>query len=136
LTDWAAIPAVKAALAALEHDWEFFTESFSQLVVGWGRSNAPAVAARFRAVTTREELRTVFDAYMKLDLVSAFSRIRAPTLVEHHPGYFFPDTYSRRIASLIEDCRMAIFSGTDFVDDFSIAQAFLADAGLPADSKA
>ncbi len=131
LADWAAIPAVKAALAALEHDWEFFTESFSQLVVGWGRPNAPAMAARYRAVTTREELRAVFDAYMKLDLSSVFSGIRAPTLVEHHPGYFFPDAYSRRIASLIDDCRMAIFSGTDFLDDFSIAQAFLADVGLP-----
>jgi hypothetical protein len=29
---------------------------------------------------------------------------------------------------------MAIFSGTDFVDDFSIAQAFLAEVGFPADS--
>ena len=134
LKDWAAIPAVKAALAALEHDWEFFTESFSQLVVGWGRSKAPAMAARVRAVTTRDELRALLDAYMKLDLVSVFSRIRAPTLVEHNPGYFFPDSYSRRIASLIEDCRMAIFSGTDFVDDFSIAQVFLADVGLPVDS--
>jgi len=132
LTDWATIPAVKAALAGLEHDWEFFTEAFSQLVVGWGRPNAPATAARLRAVTTRDELRAVFDAYMKLDLVSVFSGIRAPTLVEHHPGYFFPDTYSRRIASLIDDCRMAIFSGTDFLNNFSIAQAFLADVGLPA----
>ena len=135
LADWAAIPAVQAALAALEHDWEFFTESFSQLIVGWGRPNAPALAAEYRAVTTREELRALFDAYMKLDLASVFSKIRAPTLVEHHPGYFFPDTYSRSIASLIADCRMAIFSRTDFLTDFSIAQAFLADVALPADAK-
>jgi class 3 adenylate cyclase/pimeloyl-ACP methyl ester carboxylesterase len=128
LADWATIPAVKAALAALEHDWEFFTESFSQLVVGWGRPNAPAMAARYRAVTTREELRVLFDAYLELDLVSVFAGIRAPTLVEHHPGYFFPTEYSRRIASLIDDCRMAVYSGTDFINDFSIAQAFLGDA--------
>jgi class 3 adenylate cyclase/pimeloyl-ACP methyl ester carboxylesterase len=135
LADWARIPAVEAALAALEHDWEFFTEAFAQLVVGWGRPNAPALAARHRAVTTRDELRALLDAYLKLDLVSVLAGIRAPTLVEHHPGYFFPAAYSRRIASLIEDCRMAIFSGTDFIGDFSIAQTFFADAGLPADSK-
>jgi hypothetical protein len=92
------------------------------------------MAARFRAVTTREELRALFDAYMKLDLVSVFSKIRARTLVEHRPGYFFPTAYSRRIASLIEDCRMAVCSGTDFINDFSIAQAFLADVALPADA--
>jgi class 3 adenylate cyclase/pimeloyl-ACP methyl ester carboxylesterase len=136
LSDWAAIPAVKAALAGLEHDWEFFTEAFSQLVVGWGRPSAPATAARLRSATTRDELRAVLDAYMKLELESVYSGIRAPTLLEHHPGYFFPDAYSRRIASLIDDCRMVIFSGTDFLNDFSIAQAFLADVGLPTDSRA
>ena len=44
LADWASIPAVRAALAALEHDWEYFTESFSQLVVGWGNPGGTALA--------------------------------------------------------------------------------------------
>ena len=49
------------------------------------------------------------------------------TLVEHHPGYFFPDLYSRRIASMIPDCRMAVFSGSggEFINDLGIASAFL-----------
>ena len=56
-----------------------------------------------------------------------FPEIRASTLVEHHPGYFFPNTYSRRIASLIDNCRMAVFSGADseFIRDLTIASAFL-----------
>ena len=64
---------------------------------------------------------------MKLDLAALYAEIEAPTLVEHHPGYFFPDTYSRRIASMIRDCRMAIFSGAagEFIADLSIARAFL-----------
>ena len=41
LKDWASIPGVSAALAAMEHDWEFFTESFAQFIVGWGHPNGP-----------------------------------------------------------------------------------------------
>jgi hypothetical protein len=69
----------------------------------------------------------MFDAFVNLDLATIYPEIRAPTLVEHHPGYFFPDTYSRRIASLIADCRMVIFSGeaNRFLSDFSIAREFL-----------
>ena len=72
LADWVLIPAVRAALAAMEHDWDYFRESFSQLVVGWGDPRGRALAARFQAVTTREELRGLFDAYVKLDLVSIY----------------------------------------------------------------
>jgi len=127
LGDWASIPGVRAALSAMEHDWEYFTESFAQFVVGWGNPNGPAMAARLRAITSREELRALLEALMKLDLAELFAEISAPTLVEHHPEYFFPDTYSRRIASMIRDCRMAVFSGAagEFIIDLSIARKFL-----------
>jgi hypothetical protein len=113
----------------MEHDWEFFTEAFAQFVVGWGNPNARAMAERFRTITSRTELSALLEAYMKLDLVAIYSRVRATTLVEHHPGYFFPDAYSRRIASMIPDCRMAIFAGEDseFITDLSIAREFLGD---------
>jgi pimeloyl-ACP methyl ester carboxylesterase len=129
LGDWASIAGVRAALAAMEHDWEYFTESFAQFVVGWGNLAGPKMAARFRAITSREELRALLDAFMKLDLVGLYAEIHAPTLVEHHPGYFFPDAYSRRIASMIRDCRMAVFSGAagEFITDLSIARSFLVD---------
>ena len=127
LADWAAIPAVRAALAALDQDWEFFTEAFSQLVVGWGSPKGRVLAGRYRDITSREELRSLLGAYTKLDLKPAYVAIRAPTLVEHHPAYFFPDTYSRSIASMIAGCRMAIYSGpeSEFMTDLSIARAFL-----------
>ena len=127
LDDWASIPSVSAALAAMEEDWVFFTESISQMVVGWGNPGGPAIAERFRTVTSREELRSMFDAFVDLDLAAVYPEIQATTLVEHHPGYFFPDTYSSRIASLIADCRMVIFSGeaNRFLTDFSIAREFL-----------
>jgi pimeloyl-ACP methyl ester carboxylesterase len=127
LKDWASIPGVRAALAAMEHDWEFFTESFAQFVVGWGNPNGPKYAERFRTITSRDELRTLLHTFMQLDLVALYPEIRVPTLVEHHPGYFFPDTYSRRIASLIPGCRMAVFSGApyEFHADLSIARTFL-----------
>ena len=132
LADWATIPAVRAALAAMDEDWEYFTESFSQLVVGWGNPGGRALAARFRTTTTRGELRAIFDSYVKLDLIASYPKIQAPTLVEHHPRYFFPDSYSRRIASLIDDCRMEIFSGeaSAFMTDLSIANVFLTDDPL------
>ena len=127
LEDWASIPGVRAALATMEHDWEYFTESFGQFIFGWGNPNGPKFAERFRAITSREELRALLEAFMKLDLASIYAEIQAPTLVEHHPGYFFPDTYSRHIASMIPDCRMAIFSGADseFINDLTIASTFL-----------
>jgi pimeloyl-ACP methyl ester carboxylesterase len=125
LADWAAIPAVKAALAAMDQDWVFFSEAFCQLVVGWGKPNAPRMAAGMRALTTRDELRNTLKSLMQVNLEDLYGRIRARTLVEHHPGYFFPDTYSRKIASLISHCKLAIFVGADFVTDFSIAKAFL-----------
>jgi len=125
--DWASIPGVRAALAAMEHDWEYFTESFCQFVVGWGDPKGTKLAERFREITSREELRALLDAFTKLDLPSVYAEIRAPTLVEHHPGYFYPDAYSRRIASMIGDCRMAVFSGADgdFMTDLLLARGFL-----------
>ena len=127
LKDWASIPGVSAALAAMEHDWEFFTESFAQFIVGWGHPNGPKYAERLRTITSRDELRTLLHTFMQLDLAPLYPAIRVPTLVEHHPGYFFPDTYSRRVASLIPGCRMAVFSGApaEFIADLSIASAFL-----------
>jgi pimeloyl-ACP methyl ester carboxylesterase/predicted Ser/Thr protein kinase len=127
LADWAQIPVVRAALAALEHDWEFFTEAFSQLVVGWGNPNGRLLAGRFRQVTTREELRALLYAYTRFDLVPSFGAIQARTLGEHHPTYFFPPTYSRSIASMIPNCRMVIYDGPkgDFMTDLSLAREFL-----------
>jgi len=131
LAHWASIPSVRAALAALEQDWTYFTESFSQFVVGWGNPKGREMAARFRAITSGDELRAIFDAFVKLDLVPVYPEIRAATLIEHHPGHFFPDTYSRRIASLIRDCRMVIYTGenSNFMTDLSIAHAFLTGTG-------
>ena len=110
LADWAQIPVVRAVLAALEHDWEFFIEAFSQLVVGWGNPNGRALASLFRQGTTRDELRALLYAYTRLDLMPLFTAIQAPTLVEHNPAHFFPPTYSRSIASVIPNCRMVIYS--------------------------
>jgi pimeloyl-ACP methyl ester carboxylesterase len=129
LGDWASIPGVRAALAAMDEDWEYFTESFAQFVVGCGNPTAPKMGERFRTITSREELRALLEAFKKFDLTAVYSEIESPTLVEHHPGYFFPDLYSRRIASMIPDCRMAVFSGADgeFIIDLGIAGAFLRD---------
>ena len=107
-------------------------EAISQMVVGWGRPGSQPIAERFRTVTTRDELRAMFDAFVDLDLESFYPEITARTLLEHNPGYFFPATYSRRIASLIPDCTMAIFKGASetFLVDYSAARDFLAeDAG-------
>jgi pimeloyl-ACP methyl ester carboxylesterase/predicted Ser/Thr protein kinase len=126
LADWAQIPVVRAVLAALEHDWEFFIEAFSQLVVGWGNPKGRALASLFRQSTTRDELRALLYAYTRLDLMPLFTAIRAPTLVEHNPAHFFPPTYSRSIASIIPNCRMVIYHGPkdQFVTDFSMAREF------------
>jgi serine/threonine protein kinase len=127
LGDWSSIPGVRAALAAMDEDWEYFTESFAQFVVGWGNPNAPLMAERFRTITSRQELRVLLEAFKKLDLTVVYDEIQAPTLVEHHPGYFFPDLYSRRIASMIPDCTVEVFAGVDgeFITDLAIAGAFL-----------
>ena len=104
LGDWASIPGVRAALAAMEQDWEYFTESFAQFVVGLGQSTHALQAGckRLRAITSREELRALFsEAFMKLDLIrgavrrrfrlSRWSSIildtssRTPTRAELHP---------------------------------------------------
>jgi serine/threonine protein kinase len=129
LDDWSSIPPVSAALAAMEKDWVFFTESISQMVVGWGRPGSMPIAERFRTVTTKDELRSMFDAFVNLNLESIYPEITAKTLLEHNPGYFFPATYSRRIASLIPDCTMVIFNGASetFLADYSAARDFLAE---------
>jgi hypothetical protein len=65
--------------------------------------------------------------FEKFDLAAIYAEISTPTLIEHHPGYFFPDLYSRRIASMIPNCRMEVFSGAagDFIGDLTIARSFL-----------
>lgn len=57
----------------------------------------------------------------------SFTAIRAQTLVEHHPAHFFPPSYSRSIASMIPNCRMAVYHGPkdQFITDLSLAQEFL-----------
>ena len=80
LAHWASIPSVHAALAALEQDWTYFTESFSQFVVGWGDPKGREMAARFQAITSRDELKAMFDAFIKLDLIPVYPEIRATTL--------------------------------------------------------
>jgi hypothetical protein len=109
----------------MDEDWDYFTESFAQFVVGWGNPNARKMAERFRTITSREELRALLEAFKKFDLAAVYAEIEPPTLVEHHPEYFFPDLYSRRIASMIPDCRMAVFSGSDgeFIIDLGIGGA-------------
>jgi pimeloyl-ACP methyl ester carboxylesterase len=129
LADWAQIPVVRAALAALEHDWEFFVEAFSQLVVGWGNPNGRVLASRFRQATTRDELRALLYAYTRLDLMPSFTAIQAQTLVEHNPSHFLPPTYSRSIASMIPNCRMVIYQGPkdQFITELSTAREFFSD---------
>jgi pimeloyl-ACP methyl ester carboxylesterase len=130
LGDWARLPPVRAALAALDHDWVYFTESFAQLVVGWGHPAGRDIARGMREGTDADELRALFTAYRSLDLSARYPEIRADTLIEHHPEYFFPNSYSQRIAALVPGCRMTVFSGSrsEFVTDFSRAQEFLATA--------
>lgn len=131
MADWAAIPGVAAGLAALEHDWEYFTESFAQFVLGWGEPGAPKFAAKFGAITTRDELKAMFDAFIGLDLIPMYPRIRAAALIEHNPAYFFPQSMSRRVAGMIHDCQLSIYSGprSSFMSDFSLARQFLAGPG-------
>jgi len=131
MSDWGEIPGVRAAIAALEHDWEYFTESFSQFVVGWGKPNARQLAARYRSVTTQTELRALLGAFASIDLGDVYGGIRAQTLVEHHPEYFFPNSYSQRIASAIPSCRVAVFRGADFLNDLTIATDFLSQSRAP-----
>ncbi len=131
MADWAIIPGVRAGLAALEYDWEFFTEAFSQFVVGWGNPKARQLAARYRSVTTQDELRALFDAFASIDLEHLYGDIKASTLVEHHPDYFFPNAYSQRIASAIETCKISVFRGSDFINDLAIPSAFLDAERLP-----
>lgn len=130
LAAWAAIPGVAAARAALLHDWDYFTESFAQFVVGWGDPSGRQLAAKLRAVTTSDELSAMFEAFVDLDLTPMYPRITASTLVELHPSYFFPDNYARPIASLIDTCQVAVYSGpgSGFMGDFGSATRFLSDA--------
>jgi pimeloyl-ACP methyl ester carboxylesterase len=131
MADWASIPGVRAGLAALEHDWDFFTEAFSQFVVGWGKPQARQLAARYRSVTTKAELRALFDAFATIDLERAYPSIAASTLVEHHPDYFFPNTYSQRIASAIPTSKVVVFRGSDFINDLGVPSAFLSKGTSP-----
>ena len=39
------------------------------------------MAARFREITSRDELEATFDAFIKLDLVSVYAEIRATPLI-------------------------------------------------------
>jgi class 3 adenylate cyclase/pimeloyl-ACP methyl ester carboxylesterase len=129
MADWAQIPGIKAARAAMEQDWDFYVEAFGQMVVGWGNPGGPAVAHRFRENTSREELASTHDALAAIDLEGYYSELRAPTMVEHHPTYFFPRTYTARIASLIDDCRLEVYRGdrSDFLQDFSITRRFFSE---------
>lgn len=129
MADWAQIPGIRAARAAMEEDWDFYVEAFGQMVVGWGNPGGPAVAHRFRENTTRSELAGTHDALADIDLEAHYAELSVPTMVEHHPTYFFPRTYTARIASLIEDCRLEVYAGerSEFLHDFSITRRFLSE---------
>jgi len=127
MADWAQIPGVRAARAAMEQDWDFYVEAFGQMVAGWGNPGGPAIADRFRQGTTRDELAAVHDALAVIDLEGYYAQLRVPTMVVHSPTYFFPPTYTARIAALIADCRLEVYAGDParILHDFTITRRFL-----------
>jgi hypothetical protein len=92
-----------------------------------GQSERPRARQRIPAATTRDELRALLYAYTRLDLMPSFAAIRAQTVLEHNPAHFLPPTYSRSIASMIPNCRMAIYHGAkdQFITDLSTVREFL-----------
>ena len=139
--DWAELPRMKAVLSAMEDDWEWPTNAWLREAVGWDDSAGVRNAERVREAWSAEQIRGLVDGFSDLNVEGDLPNVRAPSLVVHRQGYFFPGTYVQQIVACILNCEMTPHpldpSGTSpqFASD-ELAFAFLADARVAPDDTA
>jgi class 3 adenylate cyclase len=119
---------MRALLSAMAEDWEWFTNAWLRGLAGWDNPRGGELAARVRERWSPQQLRDLIEGCAKLDVTQDLASVRAPTLVLHVLGSYYPDSYSQQIASRIPDCEMTV------VRDFWVTledaiRTFLADVG-------
>ena len=106
-SEWTRLPRVRAMRAALAEDWNWYTEAFAANAHDWRRVDGEAAAA-LRQKTTQEEMACMYAAIESLDISDLLPEVQARTLVVHRPSWYFPPSYSQRIASKIPNCELSV----------------------------
>lgn len=106
--DWAEIPRMRAVLSAMEDDWEWATNAWLRASAGWDDPRGARNAERVREEWSAEQIRGLVDGLSDLNVEGDLPNVRAPSLVVHLQGYFFPDTYLQQIVARIPNCELAL----------------------------
>ena len=105
--DWVAIPRIRALLSVIDDDWPFLVNALVRSL-DWDNPRAAGHVAQAMDHWTPAQLRRLVDGLLPLDVEQQWPRISAKTLLIHDPKMFFPESYSREIASSIPRCTMTI----------------------------
>jgi pimeloyl-ACP methyl ester carboxylesterase len=118
----ASSPALRAALAAGEQDYETLSELIGMHAAGWTDVDRARRFARY--------LRAGADAghYLEpdFDVRPQLARLTVPTLVLHRRDVPFPTLdVARRVASTVPDARFVLLEGSELVSFFGDTESVL-----------
>ena len=83
-SDYLRSSKVQALVALRDKDWEIYTETAANLMLGWAEGEpAHRYAALMRESVSPEALRPSTAAVDRMDLTAQLPRLRTPTLVLH-----------------------------------------------------
>jgi len=124
-------------VAIRDKDWVLYTET---LWSTWFRFQNPDVARRVAAYTREcvgpDGLRAAFAAMVGWDVSDLLSRVRAPTLVVHNRGGFFPVQLGQRLAAGIPGARFLVVEDPFYANLPALVEEFAAPADSTATSPA
>ena len=126
-SDLARSPRVQGLAALVDKDWELFTETMAQAMLGWSGEPARQYAAYIRESVTQEVAQAMLRASSETDVTALLPRVKVPTLVVQRRQLAFPElSVARELAAHIRDARLVILEGAaydpeawlDVIDEF------------------
>ncbi len=112
-TDTWGSRALSATRALIDQDWELFTHTYVNFLIGWSEGREAGQAAAYMQASTSPEAVLAFDAaFESVDVTDLLSKVKAPTLVLHPSGDRFVDLAGARdLAAGIPDAHLAFVEG-------------------------
>ena len=104
---------VQATRSLIDQDWELYTETVSNTLLGWSAGDAARRYAAFiRASATPESARAFTEASRQFDVSEACQRIGCPALVMHRSQSTWLDMESSKyLAGMIPNARLRNLEG-------------------------
>ena len=113
-TDIPEHPALQALEKVVDRNWQLFTDTIVQTVLGWSGPEGHEYARLIREATTARTFSEAFGPVAwEFDVSTLLSSIRCPTLVLHRRDHqYFPVRLSANLAAEIPKAHLTIVEGS------------------------